>query len=296
MVDGVTCGAPISAIIRNSDTQSRDYDNLRDIPRPGHAEYTAHIKYCGYNDIRGGGHFSGRLTAPLCIAGGICIQILEKKGIDIGAHIASIGSITDIAFDQVNIDGGTLRAIGESEFPVLSEDSGEKMREAIENARLDGDSLGGVVECAAIGVPAGVGDPIFDGVENRIASVIFGIPAVRGIEFGNGFNASLLRGSTNNDAYYMDGSKVKTRTNNHGGILGGITSGMPIVFRSAIKPTPSIAIEQDSISLSERENVKLKITGRHDPCIVPRAVPCIEAAAAIAILDLMRSAERLSTL
>ena len=256
--DGVTCGAPLCAIIRNTDTRSQDYDKLRDVPRPGHADYTAYVKYGGHHDIRGGGHFSGRLTAPLCVAGGICLQLLEREGIEIGAHIASVG--------------------GNSDNPYAE----------IENARYDGDSVGGVIECTATGVPPGLGEPMFDGVENRIASIVFGIPAVRGIEFGNGFGAALMRGSENNDAFCMDDDTVKTRTNNHGGILGGITSGMPIVFRVAIKPTPSIALEQDSVILSERKNVKLKITGRHDPCIVPRAVPCVEAAAAIAIYDMLK--------
>jgi len=287
LVDGVTCGAPLCAVIHNSDTRPQDYENLRDIPRPGHADYSAYVKYNGHNDIRGGGHFSGRLTAPLCIAGAICMQYLEREGIEIGAHIASIGDVTDLAFDPVNVDAEMLRKVKSAEFPVLSKESGIKMREAIKSAKEDKDSLGGVVECAITGIPAGVGSPMFDGVENRIASIIFGIPAVRGIEFGNGFSASHMRGSANNDAFYMDSDAVKTRTNNHGGVLGGITTGMPVVFRAAIKPTPSIAMKQDSISLSRLEDTKLKITGRHDPCIVPRAVPCIEAAAAIAVLDMM---------
>ena len=287
IVDGATCGAPLCAVIRNLDAQSRDYDELRDTPRPGHADYTADVKYGGYTDPRGGGHFSGRLTAPLCVAGAICLQILEREGIEIGAHIAGIGGVDDSAFDPVNVDADILRAVKQAEFPVIRAESGVKMREAIESARREGDSLGGVVECAVTGVPAGVGDPMFDGVENRIAAIVFGIPAVRGIEFGNGFGSALVRGSGNNDAFYMDGDAVKTRSNNHGGILGGITSGMPIIFRVAIKPTPSIAIMQDSVSLSRRENAKIKIDGRHDPCIAPRAVPCIEAAAAIAVLDMM---------
>ena len=287
LVNGVTCGAPLCAIIQNCDAKSQDYDELRDIPRPGHADYTAHIKYGGKNDICGGGHFSGRLTAPLCIAGAICLQILEREGIEIGAHIADISGIAYLAFDMINVKSETLRAVKHAKFPVISVESGMKMREAIEKARLDGDSLGGIIECAAIGVPTGLGDPMFDGVENRIASIVFGIPAVRGIEFGSGFNSTLFRGSVNNDAFFMKGGTVKTRTNNHGGVLGGITSGMPIVFRVAIKPTPSITIEQDSVSLSRSEDTKLSIIGRHDPCIVPRAVPCVEAATAIAVLDMM---------
>ena len=285
--DGVTCGAPLCAVIRNMDARSQDYKEVQDVPRPGHADYTAYIKYAGHSDVRGGGHFSGRLTAPLCIAGGICLQIIQREGIEIAAHIAGIGGISDLPFDPVNVTADMLRAVRQSDFPVIIDDNGKKMKSAIEAARNDGDSIGGVIECAAIGVPAGLGDPMFDGVENRIASIVFGIPAVRGIEFGNGFGAAILRGSENNDAFFMDGASIKTRTNNHGGILGGITSGMPLVFRVAIKPTPSIAMEQDSVSLSGGGNVKLKTAGRHDPCIVPRAVPCVEAAAAIAVLDMI---------
>ena len=286
LIDGVTCGAPLCAVIHNRDARPKEYADICDIPRPSHADYTAHIKYSGHNDIRGGGHFSGRLTASLCIAGGICLQILEREGIEVAAHIAAIGDISDVPFDPVNLDSETLRAVRHAEFPVLSYERGIKMKEAIEKTRREGDSLGGLIECAAIGVPAGLGDPMFDGVENRIAGIVFGIPAVRGIEFGNGFGSALLRGSENNDAFYIDDGAVKTRTNNHGGVLGGIASGMPIIFRAAIKPTPSIAPEQDSVSLSRGENARLYIAGRHDPCIVPRAVPCIEAAAAIAILDM----------
>jgi len=259
LVDGVTCGAPLTAVIRNTDTRPSDYDRLWDIPRPSHADYTAYIKYGETRDVRGGGPFSGRLTAPLCVAGGIFLQLLKREGINIAAHIVQIGGIAD----------------------------SEQMPAAIEEARQAGDSLGGIIECAAVGVPAGIGEPMFDGIENRLASVIFGIPAVKGIEFGNGFAAAGLRGSENNDAFFMSGGSVKTRTNNHGGILGGITSGMPITFRVAFKPTPSISMEQDSVSLSKKENVKLTITGRHDPCIVPRAVPCVEAAAAVAIYDVL---------
>jgi chorismate synthase len=218
--------------------------------------------------------------------------MLEREGIDIGAHIVDVGGIADAMFDPVNVDAEALEAVRQAGFPVISEESGGLMREAIEAARRDGDSLGGIIECAAIGVRAGLGDPIFDGVENRIAGIVFGIPAVRGIEFGNGFASTFLRGSANNDAFYMDGSEVRTRTNNHGGILGGITSGLPVIFRVAIKPTPSIIRQQDSVRLSREPasqydgtDAKIEIHGRHDPCIVPRAVPCIESAAAIAILD-----------
>ena len=258
LVGNMTCGAPICAIIRNTNTKSSDYDNIRDIPRPGHADYTAHVKYGGHEDVSGGGHFSGRLTAPMCIAGGIILQILEKDGIEIKAGIKEIGGIEENFFD------------------------------VIEEARLVGDSVGGIIGCTIKGLPAGIGSPMFDGVENRIAQAVFGIPAVKGIEFGRGFDVAHIRGSENNDEFYFDGDMVRTRTNNHGGILGGITSGMPVTFNVAIKPTPSIAIEQNSISYSRGEEAKLTVQGRHDPCIVPRAVTCIEAAAAIAIYDLIR--------
>jgi chorismate synthase len=288
--DGVTCGAPFAAIIRNTDARSDDYDDIIDIPRPGHADYSAHIKHGGSQDVRGGGHFSGRLTAPLCIAGGICLQLLKRRGMDVFAHIAAIGGIADRPFDGADIDPSALANVRGLPFPVLDRVRGERMLEAIENAKAEGDSVGGVVECGARGLPPGLGDPMFDGMENRIAGIVFGIPGVKGIEFGSGFGGSALRGSENNDAFYYADGAVKTRTNNHGGILGGITSGMPLIFRVAIKPTPSIAQEQDSVSLSRKEDAKLRIMGRHDPCIVPRALPCVEAAAAIAIYDALLEA------
>lgn len=258
LVGNTTCGAPLTAIIRNSNVRSSDYDNIRDIPRPGHADFTAHSKYGGYEDVSGGGHFSGRLTAPLCIAGGICKQLLSARGISVEAEIAEIGG---------------------KKQDFLS---------TIEEAAQRGDSVGGIIECTVKGVPAGLGSPMFDGVENRIAQAVFAIPAVKGIEFGEGFAAARLCGSENNDEFYYDGETVKTRTNHHGGILGGITSGMDIVFRAAIKPTPSIGITQNSISYQEKKDEVLTITGRHDPCIVPRAVPCMEAAAAIVIYDILK--------
>lgn len=281
---GKTCGAPVTAIIRNQDARSSDYEALRDIPRPSHADYTAHVKFGGKNDVAGGGQFSGRLTAPLCIAGGLCMQWLQKQGIAIAAHILSIGNADDIPFDPVRPDCGTLTA---GKPPVLDASAWDRMLSEIEDARKMGDSVGGVIECAATGLPAGYGNPMFEGVENKIAQIVFGIPAVKGISFGSGFEGSRVRGSANNDAFVMDGDAVRTKTNNHGGSLGGITSGMPLIFRAAVKPTPSIAQEQDSINLFKRQNTKLTIQGRHDPCIVPRAVPCIEAAAAVAICDIL---------
>ena len=257
LVDSHTCGAPISAMIENTNTRSQDYDKLRDVPRPSHSDYPAYVRYNASNDVAGGGHFSGRLTAPICIAGGIAKQLLEKEGIIVSAQIKSIGGETDL----------------------------DKAYQIIDRARESQDSVGGIIECTVTGLPVGIGDPMFDGMENRISQAIFAIPAIKGIEFGNGFECANLFGSQNNDEFYMDGDRVRTRTNNHGGILGGLTSGEDLVFRVAVKPTPSIGKEQSSVSLSLGEDTNLKITGRHDPCIVPRAVVCIEAAAAIAIYD-----------
>ncbi|MDY3015287.1 MAG: chorismate synthase [Evtepia sp.] len=291
--EGYTCGSPLTAIIRNTNTRSGDYANLRDIPRPGHADYTAQKKYGGFQDAAGGGHFSGRLTAPLCIAGGICKQILARQGIQVGAHIAAIGGIPDRPYDPVALQPEDLLSPGQSRFPVNDPQAGQAMQEAIAQARADLDSLGGVIECGVTGLPAGLGDPMLDGMENRIARLIFAIPAVKGLEFGAGFAVAHLRGSENNDPFYMEGDQVRTRTNHAGGILGGITSGMPLVFRAAVKPTPSIGTPQESVSLSRGEGTTLVIKGRHDPCIVPRAVPCVEAAAAIAIYDaLLEQKER----
>lgn len=285
IVDGVTCGAPICAVIENSDTRSGDYDKLRMLPRPAHSDFAAYMKHNGFNDIRGGGNFSGRMTAPLCFAGAVCIQLLENKGIHIGAHIASIGHVDDERFNAVSVSDDELSAVRTKDLPVINGEKGAEMVALIDSARSEGDSVGGTVECAVIGMPAGVGEPIFDGIENRISSIIFGIPAVKGIEFGSGFEGSKLRGSENNDEFINVNGSVKTRTNNHGGILGGISSGMPIIFRCAFKPTPSIAKEQQTVNLATGESEALVIGGRHDPCIVQRAVPCVEAAAAVAIAD-----------
>ena len=283
IVDGYTCGAPIAAIIRNSNTRSGDYSNLMDCPRPGHADYPAQVKYQGYQDVAGGGHFSGRLTAPLCIAGGLCKQWLEAKGIRIGAHISVIAGVADdpVYLDWINPD---LDAVGK-DFPVLNSDAGKQMQEQIEKARAEGDSVGGIIECVVSGLPAGLGGPMFGGMEGRLAQIIYGIPAVKGLEFGSGFSGSYMRGSENNDAYTIRNGVVQTLTNYAGGILGGITTGMPLVFQTAIKPTPSIAREQQSVNLKEMTDTPISVHGRHDPCIVPRAVPVVEAAVAIAIFD-----------
>ena len=284
IVDGYTSGAPIAAIIQNSNTRSGDYSNLKDCPRPGHADYTAQIKYNGYQDIDGGGHFSGRLTAPLCIAGGLCKQWLAQKGIQIGGHIRVLAGIADepIALDQIEPDLSLIN----NDFPVLNTIAGEKMRAKIAKAKADGDSVGGIIECFITGLPAGLGDPMFDGIENKLAQIIYGIPAVKGLDFGSGFSGTYLRGSENNDAFHIVDGKVKTATNHAGGILGGITTGMPVFFQVAIKPTPSIAQEQQTVNLKTMQQQSLIVQGRHDPCIVPRAVPVVEAAAAIAIFDI----------
>ncbi len=284
ILDNFTCGAPIAAVIANKNTRSGDYANLKDCPRPGHADYTAQIKYGGFQDAAGGGHFSGRLTAPLCIAGGLCIQWLDQMGIRIGARIAAIGGVCDdIDLDLIHPQ---LDQIG-TNFPVISPTAGERMRQKIAEARANGDSVGGIIQCCITGVPAGLGDPMFSGVESRIAQIVYGIPAVKSIDFGAGYSVGYMRGSQCNDAFTILDGHILTLTNNAGGILGGITNGMPVIFQTAIKPTPSISQPQNSVSLSHMQNQPLIVKGRHDPCIVPRAVPVIEAAAAIAIYDLI---------
>lgn len=287
LVEGVTCGAALTAIIQNSDTRSKDYDKLRDLPRPMHADYPAAVKYKGGNDIRGGGQFSGRLTAPLCFAGAVAIQLLAQKGIAVGAHIAAIAGESDTPFDPVTVSAQQLAALSQKAFPVISDEAGLRMQAKIDAARAEGDSVGGIIECAAVGVLAGLGEPLYEGLENRLAAAIFGIPAVKGVEFGAGFAAAAMRGSEHNDPFSMENGNVTTQTNNHGGILGGISTGMPITLRAAFKPTPSIAKIQQTVSLSAMENAQLAITGRHDPCVVLRAVPCVEAAVALVLLDLL---------
>jgi len=289
IVDGYTCGAPIAATIQNTNTRSGDYENLKDVPRPGHADFTAQVKYGGYQDVAGGGHFSGRLTAPLCIAGGLCKQWLEDKGITIRGHILAIGGITDEP-DILDWAAPKLQKLPE-DFPVLNPEAAERMRLAIAKAKADGDSVGGIIECIVTGLPAGLGEPMFGGMESRIAQIVYGIPAVKGLDFGSGFTGAFLRGSMNNDPYAIENGRVVTKTNNAGGILGGITNGMPLVFSAAIKPTPSIAAAQQSVSMKNMSETTLNVSGRHDPCIVPRAVPVVEAAAAIAIYDALMEAK-----
>ncbi|MBE6855342.1 MAG: chorismate synthase [Ruminococcus sp.] len=288
MHNGKTTGTPLCATIMNTDMHSADYSNLSKLARPGHADYTGALRYRGFNDIRGGGHFSGRLTAPLCFAGAVCAQILERRGIYTGAHIAEIHNIADAAFDRVQVTKEDILAVRYKSFPVINSAKGEEMREDIQKAREGCESLGGIIECASVNVPAGIGSPIFDGLENTIAQLIFGIPAVKGLEFGAGFLTAKMVGSQNNDEFYLDeNGHVKTITNNHGGILGGISSGMPITLRVAIKPTPSISRPQKTVDYSAMKNEIVNIKGRHDPCIVPRAVPCVESAVNIALLSHM---------
>ena len=282
---GETCGAPLCVTIQNTDHRSQDYNSLKDVPRPGHADFTAWTKFSGHNDIRGGGQFSGRLTAPWCFAGALAMQMLAGKNIRIRARIRSIAGIEDASVDYTH---PPMDDIPETGLACISPDAARKMAEAIEKAREALDSVGGVIECFVTGLPAGLGDPMFDGVENRLARALFGIPGVRGVEFGEGFAAAAMKGSEHNDAFRIgEGGSVITKTNRHAGILGGITSGMPIAVRIAVKPTPSISRQQDSVSLGKGENALLEVRGRHDPCIVPRAVPVMEAAVACTIFDIL---------
>lgn len=288
-----TTGTPLCAIIRNKDAHSDDYGNISHIARPGHADWTGHLRYNGANDPRGGGHFSGRLTAPLVFAGAVCAQILERRGVTTGAHIASIKDINDTAFDPMYISAEQLEEVKARRFPVISQQAEVAMRDLINSAREDLNSVGGVVECAAVGFPAGIGSPMMDGLESTIARLVFAIPAVKGLEFGSGFNCANMFGSEHNDEYVVSDGHVTTLTNHHGGILGGISSGMPIIFRAAFKPTPSIARPQKSVDYKELTPGSIEIKGRHDPCVVPRAVPCVESALNIALLSALLENPRL---
>ncbi|MDD6261830.1 MAG: chorismate synthase [Clostridiales bacterium] len=286
IVDGVIGGTPVCAVIQNSDQHSSDYSELADKPRPGHADLTAFLKWHGSADMRGGGHFSGRLTAPLCVAGGIAKQILARRGIFVGAHLASVGTVCDEAFPMLP-SPELFESIAKKAFPVISDEAGERMQAEIRSAAESCDSVGGVIECSAIGLPPGLGSPMFSGAENRLAGALFGIPAVKGVEFGSGFEGAKSRGSVNNDPFTVENGRIATATNNSGGILGGITTGMPLVLRVAVKPTPSIAVPQNTVSLSKMEPAELRIKGRHDPCIAHRAVPVVEAVTAAVILDMI---------
>ena len=287
IMDGVTTGFPLMAYIENTNQYSKDYSNLLDHPRPSHADYTAHIHYKGFADMRGGGHFSGRLTAPLCIAGGIAKQILRRRGIHVGAQLLQIENIIGTPFDAMNVDAETLESMASMEFPTIDEGANSAMQAAIQAAAAEGDSVGGVVQGAIIGVPVGLGGPMFDGIENRMAQALFGIPGCKGVSFGAGFDAVTMRGSVHNDPFIMKAGNVTTTTNHAGGILGGITSGAPITVQIAMKPTASISIEQQTVSLSKHADAPLVVTGRHDPCIAVRTVPVLEAVMAIVILDLL---------
>ena len=279
LMNGTTCGAPLCAVIRNTNVRSQDYDNVQKIPRPSHADYPAYVKYGEAHDSRGGGKFSGRLTAPLCIAGGLCIQLLEQKGISVGAQILRIGTVSNPRFDPLY-----------PQIPSPCAVPTEAMLEEIATAKADKDSVGGIIECAVTGLPVGLGEPMFDGLENSLAQILFAIPGVKGVDFGSGFDCGSMRGSEHNDPYYVNqNGEIKTRSNHAGGILGGLSTSMPLILRVAVKPTASIARPQESVTY-EGKGGMLEIKGRHDPCIVPRAVPCVEAAVAVAVADVMLEA------
>ncbi len=282
-----TTGTPLCAIIHNKDKRSQDYDKIKSILRPGHADYTGYIKYEGFNDYRGGGHLSGRLTAPLVFAGAIAKQILTKKNIIIGSHIFSIAHIKDNIFDLVDIDSDSIKKLVDKEFPVINDKVGKEMIELIEEVGVEGDSVGGIIETAILNLQAGIGEPFFDSIESKLSQLLFSIPGVKGVEFGKGFEITRLRGSHANDEYYIEDGEVRTYTNNNGGILGGISNGMPVIFRTAIKPTSSIGLKQRTVDIKHMKNSEIEIEGRHDPCIVPRAIPVVEAVSALSILDLL---------
>lgn len=291
-VDGITCGAPICAIIENKDQRSRDYENLKDRPRPSHADYPAYVKFKGFNDIRGGGQFSGRMTAPIVIAGSIAEDLLLKMGIKIYSRIKSIGDEEDVKLELKDINEDKLSNLKNKDFPVFDHEAREKMQGEVLKAKEDGDSIGGIVETFILNMPVGIGEPFFDSLESVISHAVFSVPGIKGIEFGSGFAASKMRGSLHNDEYYYENGEVKTNSNNHGGIIGGLSTSMPIIFRSAVKPTSSIAKRQRTISIRDKKNVDLEIVGRHDPSIVPRALVAIEMITAVAILDLLMEGER----
>ena len=290
--EGRTTGTPLCVLIPNSDQVSGDYSKLINVMRPGHADYSGKVKYNGFNDYRGGGHFSGRLTAPLVFMGAVAKQILAKRGIYVGAHIAAVAGVNDTPFNPLGESADTFSELAHKTFPVLDDAAGEAMQEKILAAKQSCDSVGGVIECMAINLPSGIGAPFFDSLESRLAHALFSVPAVKGIEFGKGFALAQMPGSEANDQMYYDSGVVKTYTNNNGGITGGITNGMPVLFKVAVKPTPSIAKVQKTVDLSTESNTELVITGRHDPCIVQRAVPVIEGVAAWVILDMLLAGEK----
>lgn len=287
LFNGNTTGTPLCCMIKNTDTRSGDYQKTSYAVRPGHADFTGHIKYKGFNDFRGGGHFSGRLTAPLVFAGSIAKQILKIKNIDITSHILNISGVLDKSFNSCQLNQQLINELLEKEICVIDELSGEAMKNAVIEARSHGDSLGGIIETAILNLPAGVGAPFFDSVESRMAHMIFSIPGVKGIEFGAGFEFAVMKGSEANDPFILRNGQIETETNNNGGILGGITNGMPVLFNTVFKPTPSISIPQRTVDIENMAETQIEITGRHDPCIVFRAVPVVESAAALVVLDLL---------
>lgn len=280
-----TTGTPLAMIIRNRDTRSKDYSGTKDLARPGHADYTGDIKHLGHNDYRGGGHFSGRITAPIVFAGAIAKQVLRRKNIYVGSHIKSIGNIEEEYFDDLNLQADLLEELRQKRFPVMDDEIGKLMEEEALKAKEEGDSMGGILEVAVVNPPPGLGSPFFESLESNLAHMIFSLPAIKGIEFGAGFNITRMKGSQANDEYYMDGHKVRTYSNNNGGIIGGITNGMPIIFRVAIKPPASIGKKQRTIDMVKKEDAEIEIVGRHDPLIVVRATPVIEGGTALVILD-----------
>ncbi len=293
-LNGRILSSPLCVMIENTAQHSSDYDVLRDIPRPGHADYAAYCRHGQNVDLRGGGHYSGRLTAPLCVAGGIAIQILHRRGIEVFAHIYNLHDIADLPFDPVAVGACEQDRLAQSPFPVLDTQAGDAMLEAIFEAKSHLDSIGGVIECAVTGLaPGSCGEHMFDGLDGHIAQALFAVPAVKGVEFGAGFACTQLYGSENNDPFTINqDGKITCTRNNHGGILGGMASGMPVIVRAAVKPTPSIYKLQPSVSIRENRDVPLEIQGRHDPCIVPRAVPCIESAVALAVLDALLDSQK----
>lgn len=290
--DGVSCGTPICGVIYNQNTRSQDYERTRLLLRPSHADYTGHVKYKGFEDYRGGGHFSGRITAPLVFAGALCRQALEQRGVVTGSHIVKLYDVEEDAFTSKTLSEETLRQLGTKLLPVLDASHEDTIALRIEKARMELDSLGGIVETAVLGVPAGLGDPFFDSMESRLAQILFSIPAVKGVTFGSGEEFAAMTGSQANDPYTVADGKIRTLSNHNGGILGGITNGMPIIFKTVIKPTPSIARPQQSVNLETMQEETLEIVGRHDPCIIPRAIPVLEAAAMIAIYDAWKEGGR----
>lgn len=283
--NGHSTGTPLCVLFHNTAQRSSDYDETPN--RPGHADYTGHVRYNGYNDPRGGGHFSGRLTAPLVFAGAVAAQILEPYGIYAATHIRRIEDIEDVPFDKTNIEKELAQKLASMRLPIIDESKHKAIEGAIHSAASKGDSVGGTVECAVCGVPAGLGSPFFDTVESSLASLLFAIPAVKGVSFGAGFAFAKMRGSSANDAYRLKDGHIITTTNNNGGVIGGITTGMPLVFETVIKPTPSIAHPQQTVNLKTLEAETLEIKGRHDACIVPRAAAAVEAAAFVCVLDLL---------